>query len=81
MNADINFQIQGRPHATNVDLGNNVDVDIGKALREAGITGGPGEWTARTEGGDVLDGGKSLIEQGIGGPTTLILSHGPGRGG
>ena len=81
MNANINFQIQGRPHPTNVDLGTNVDEDVKKALREAGITGGPGEWTARTEDGYVLDGGKSLLEQGIRGPTTVILSHGPGRGG
>lgn len=81
MHALIDFQVQGRPHLTNVDLESKVDVDITSVLRDAGIAGGPGEWTARTEGGDVLDGGKSLREQGIVGPTTLILSHGPGRGG
>ena len=81
MNANIDFQIQGRPHLTNVDLGIKVSEDIKKVLKDAGIGGSPGEWTARTEGGDVLDGGKSLLEQGVRGPKRLILSHGPGRGG
>ena len=81
MDALIDFQIQGRSHLTKVGLESKVNDDIGKALRETGVAGGPGEWTARTEGGKVLDGNKSLREQGIGGPTKLILSHGPGRGG
>ena len=81
MYANIDFQIQGRPHQTNVDLESSVNDDIGNALKEAGVAGGPGEWTARTEGGNVLDGRKSLREQGIVGPTSLILSHEPGRGG
>ena len=77
----IDFQIQGRSHPTKVGLESKVNDDIGKALKEAGVAGGPGEWTARTEGGNVLDGNKSLREQGIDRPTKLILSRGPGRGG
>lgn len=77
----IDFQIQGRPHPTQVDVTAPVSSDISRALRNAGIAGNANEWNAYTEAGDALDGTKSLIEQGINGPTALILTRGPGRGG
>ena len=77
----IDFKIQGRSHQTQIDARAPVSSDIAKALRDAGIAGNANEWTARTEAGDVLDGTKSLIEQGINRPTALILTRGPGRGG
>ena len=77
----VDFKIQGRSHPTQIDARAPVSSDIAKALRDAGITENANEWTARTEAGDVLDGTKSLIEQGINGPAALILTRGPGRGG
>ena len=51
------------------------------ALERLDIDGGGSvEWRARTAEGRILDGGKSLIEGGIGGPAKLYISGGPGRG-
>ena len=42
----MNFVIQGKEFR--VDTGDPVDADIAKALEEAGISGGPDGWTARS---------------------------------
>ena len=78
---DITFVIQGKEFHVDVGVKDPVDEDISKALDAAGVAGGTGGWTARTESGEALDGAKTLEEQGVTGPGKILLNKGPGRGG
>lgn len=77
----ITFVIQGEEVNVEVDPSRPTDEDILLALKESDIKGDPGEWKARTADGRILDGGKSLIDEGVDKPTRLYLSRGPGWGG
>ena len=78
---DAAFIIQGKEFRVNIDTSDLVKDDIRKALKESGDEGGADGWTARTESGEILDGSKTLSEQGITKPTKIFLNKGPGRGG
>ena len=77
----IAFVIQGEEVNVEVDLSRPAGEDVRMALEKAGIGGDHGEWRARTVDGRTLDGGRSLIDGGVDGPTRLYLNRGPGRGG
>lgn len=78
---NITFVIQGEEVNVEVDPSRPTGEDIRLALKESGIGDDPGEWKARTVDGRILDGGKSLIDEGVDGTTRLYLNKGPGRGG
>ena len=74
------FVAQGRETSIDVDPSAAVGEVVRMALERLDIDGGGSvEWSARTAEGRILDGGKSLIEGGIGGPARLYISGGPGR--
>lgn len=78
---DSPFVIQGKEFKVSVDSDDPVNDDIKKALKESGNGDSTEGWTARTGSGEILDGAKTLSEQGVTGPTTIFLNKGPGRGG
>lgn len=80
-NFTVTFVIQGKPFPVEVNPNQPIKAGIVKALQQSGNTGNPDEWKARTEDGKVLDINKSFEEQGITGPTKILLNKGPGRGG
>lgn len=77
----VTFVIQGEEVNVEVDPSWPTGEDVRLALKESGIVGDPGEWKARTVDGRILDGGKSLIDEGVDRTTRLYLNRGPGRGG
>lgn len=80
-NFKVTFVIQGESFDVDVNPNQPIKAGVVKALQKAGSSSNPDEWKVRTEGGKVLDMNKSFEEQGITGPTKLILTKGPGRGG
>ena len=76
----ITFVAQGRETSVDVDPSASVGEVIQIALERLDIDGGGSvEWSARTAEGRILDGGKSLIEEGLAGLTRLYIGeHGSG---
>lgn len=78
---EVTFVVQGDDVRVDVDPSRPTREDVELALKKAGVKGDAGEWKARTVDGRALDGGKSLVEEGIGGNAKIYLNRGPGRGG
>ena len=78
---EVTFVVQGGDVRVDVDPSRPTREDVELALKKAGVGEGVGDWKARTVDGRILDGGKSLDEEGIGRGAKIYLNRGPGRGG
>ena len=77
----ITFVINGKEYLVDVNINSKVKQGVDKALKDAGISGSPSEWKAKTEDGTDVNLEKSWKEQGIIENTKIFLTKGAGRGG
>jgi hypothetical protein len=77
----ITFVIQGRSFPIEVNINQNIQGAVKKALKAAGQQGSLNGWELRFESGQIIDMNQSFINAGITEEMKLFLSKGAGRGG
>ena len=77
----ITFVIQGKEFPIEVNINQNINGAVHKALKQSDQQGSLEGWELRTEGGQLIDMNSSFKDKNIISPTKLYLSKGAGRGG